>query len=58
LLVSENAEKGLPIVVVMVGSADVAKQPIPIGEKSRQKGTLSGQHCGSAKKLFVQFGDA
>jgi hypothetical protein len=56
--VSENAEKGLPIVVVIVGSADVTKQPIPIGEKSRQKGTLSGQHCGNAKKLFVQFGEA
>lgn len=58
LLVSENAEKGLPTVVVTVGSADVAKQPMPTGEKSRQKGTLPGQHCGSGTKLFVQLGDA
>jgi hypothetical protein len=58
--VSEYAEKGLPVIVVMADLADVAKQPIPtpIGEKSRQKGTLSGQHCGSAKKPFVQLGEA
>lgn len=54
---SENAEKGSPVVVVTIGSADVGKQPTPIGEKSRQKGTLGGQHCGSGKKVLVQFGE-
>ena len=53
----ENAEKGSPVVVVTIGSVDVGKQPTPIEEKSRQKGTLGGQHCGSGKKVLVQFGE-
>lgn len=57
LLDAENAEKGSPVFVVTIGLADVGKQPIPIGEKSRQKGMLGGQHCGSGKKVLVQFGE-
>lgn len=57
LLEAENAEKGSPIVVVTTGTADLGKQPIPIKEKSRQKGTFGGQHCGSRKKVLVQFGE-
>lgn len=51
----ENPEKGSPTVFVTPGTADVEKQPIPIKEKSRQIGTFRGQHCGSGRKLFVQF---
>lgn len=56
-LLDESAEKGSPTVAVKVGTMDVGKQPRPMREILRHKGTFGGQHCGSGQKVLVQFGE-
>lgn len=41
---------------VMTAAAD-AKQPVPVGEKSRQYGMLGGQHSGGCKNTSAHFGE-